>query len=423
MALSSRTYIIGVGMTSFVRPLTKKWDYPDMAREAGQLALQDARRQYKDIKAVVASYCYGEPTCGQRAVYELGLTGVPVYNVNNNCSSGSSALMLARRLVMSGVEDCVMAVGFEKMESGLSEKYTDRVSPVSKHMEQMVSLGGDRELINPKVNQFTSDVIKLFAYAAREYENKYPTKLTDTLVDIAFKNRKQGTNNPRASFQNLMSKEAIATKSMLFPPITFGMSSATADGSAAAIVCSEEYMTRNNLQDKAVEILAQNMVTDLPSSFEKSFIELSGFSMAKLAAEKCYAETGLKPDDVDVLEVHDCFSCNELFMYEALGLCPPGQGVNMVKNSEWRSNKDGGELLYLNKKWVVNPSGGLEAKGHPIGATGLAQCAELVWQLRGEAGKRQVEGAKIALQHNYGIGGAAVVTMYGKNRMETTAKL
>uniref|UniRef100_A0A2C9JSB8 Thiolase N-terminal domain-containing protein n=1 Tax=Biomphalaria glabrata TaxID=6526 RepID=A0A2C9JSB8_BIOGL len=421
--LMSRTFIIGVGMSKFVKPLTKAWDYPDMAREAGVQALTDARREYKDIKAVVASYCYGEPTCGQRAVYELGLTGVPIFNVNNNCSSGSSALMLARRMVTSGVEDCVMAIGFEKMEGGLSEKYNDRVSPVEKHMKHMVNLSADDQLISPKLNKMTSDVIKLFAYAAREYKKNYPDGVDEALVKIAFKNRKQGVNNPNASFQHLMSEEIIASKSVLCPPITFGMTAATADGGAAAIVCNGEYVVKNNLQDRAVEILSQNMVTDLPSSFEKSFMNLSGYSMARKASEKCYTETKLTSKDIDVFEVHDCFSCNELFMYEALQLCPPGKAVQMIQNSEWRTNKNGGELLYLDKKWVVNPSGGLESKGHPIGASGLAQCAELVWQLRGEANKRQVEGAKTAMQHNFGIGGAAVVTIYGNAGMNLMSKM
>ncbi|XP_005110322.1 non-specific lipid-transfer protein [Aplysia californica] len=412
--LSNRTYVIGVGMTRFFKPLTREWDYPDMARESGQAALADAGISYKDVQAVVASYCYGEPTSGQRAVYELGLTGVPVFNVNNNCSSGSTALMMARRLVMSGIEDCVLALGFEKMEGGLSEKYTDRTSPVKKHMDHMVDLGAKPGLISPNMNDMTSDVIKLFAYAAQEYMKKYPKGAQEALVQIAYKNRKQGVNNPRASFQKEMDMKTIATKAMLCPPITFGMTAATADGSAAVIVCSENFVKKHKLQDRAVEILAQNMVTDLPNSFERSFMDLSGYSMAREAAKKCFNETKLCPKDVDVFEVHDCFSCNELFMYEALGLCPEGTGVSLVENSEWKTNRNGGELLYLDKKWVVNPSGGLESKGHPIGASGLGQCAELVWQLRGEADKRQVEGAKVAMQHNFGIGGAAVVTMYGK---------
>lgn len=413
MAASAETFVVGVGMTKFCRPKTRKWDYPDMAREAGKEALADAGLSYSDINAVVASYCYGEPTCGQRAVYELGLTGVPVFNVNNNCSSGSSALMLARRLVMSGAEECVLAIGFEKMEGGLSEKYTDRISPVSRHMDHMASIGAEPGLISPQMNHMTSDVIKLFAYAAREYIDKHPQdKVKEALVKIAYKNRKQGTNNPRASFQSIMSMDTIANKATLCPPITFGMTAATADGSAAAIVCSEAFVRKRNLQRQAVKILSQHMVTDLPSSFERSFIDLSGFTMAKEAALKCFAQTGLTPKDIDLFEVHDCFSCNELLMYEALGLCSPGKGVSMVENSEWRQNKAGGELCYLDRKWVVNPSGGLESKGHPIGASGLAQCAELTWQLRGQAGKRQVEGAKRAMQHNFGIGGAAVVTVY-----------
>ena len=155
------------------------------------------------------------------------------------------------------------------------------------------------------------------------------------------------------------------------------------------------------------------MVTDTPSSLQgDSYINLSGFDMAKRAAEIVYANAGLEPKDVDVLEVHDCFSCAELFMYEALGLCPTGEGGALVDSGEWQDNDAGGQLFKLGGQWVVNPSGGLESKGHPIGATGLAQCAELCWQLRGQADKRQVQGAKIGLQHNFGVGGAAVVTLY-----------
>lgn len=412
--------MVGVGMTKFERPKSKDWDYPDMAKEAGEAALKDAGIPYSEVKAAVASYCYGEPTSGQRAVYELGLTGVPVFNVNNNCSSGSTALMLARRLVQSGIEDCVLAIGFEKMEGGLSERYTDRISPVGRHMDHMVAMGADPGVIQPRMNRMTSDVIKLFAYAAREYMDLYPQVTIEELAKIAQKNRKQGENNPRASFQKAPDIKSIVTKAVLCHPITFGMTAATADGSAAAIVCSEDFVRRHRLENKAVEILAQHMVTDLPSSFANSFRDLCGYSMAKQAAQQCYTDTGLTPADVQVFEVHDCFSCNELFMYEALQCVPEGQGLEMVNQSSWRGNREGGQLLYLANKWVFNPSGGLESKGHPIGATGLGQCAELVWQLRGEAGKRQVEGARVAMQHNFGIGGAAVVTMYRKYQSPTT---
>ncbi|KAL3870088.1 hypothetical protein ACJMK2_042701 [Sinanodonta woodiana] len=414
MTSAKRVFVVGVGQTKFHKPQTQPWDYPDMARESGQAALRDAGLSYEKIQAVVASYCYGEPTSGQRAVYELGLTGVPVYNVNNNCSSGSSALMLTRRLIQSGMEECVMALGFEKMERGLSERYTDRTSPVKRHMDHMVNIGADAEIIQPHMNNMTSDVIKLFAYAAREYLEKYPNAKSEDFVEIAFKNHKQSVNNLNASISREIPRDQIRSKLMLCSPITFWMSAPTADGSAAAIVCSEDFMKRHNLQSRAVEIIAQHMVTDMPSSFGKSFLNLSGYHMAKEAARKCYADSGLVAKDVDVLEVHDCFSCNELFMYEALQLAEEGNGVKLVHTSEWRKNRAGGELCYLGNRWVVNPSGGLESKGHPIGATGLAQCCELVTQLRGEASKRQVDGARVALQHNFGIGGAAVVTMYKK---------
>lgn len=257
------------------------------------------------------------------------------------------------------------------MERGLSETFTDRTSPVKRHVDHMVSMGAEPDLIRPDLNSFTSDVIKFFAYAAREYMHKYPQLTFDDLVHIAYKNRQHGVNNPRASFKNASSIERLGDKKrMLCYPITQGMSAATGDGGAAAIVCNESFMLKHNLQHKAVEIVAQNMVTDLPSTFAKSFMDLSGYSMAKRAAELCYQDSGLSPKDVDVLEVHDCFSCNELFMYEALGLAKEGQGIDLFRDGSWKKNKNGGELYHMGQ-WVVNPSGGLESKGHPIGATGL----------------------------------------------------
>lgn len=233
------------------------------------------------MDAVVASYCYGEPTCGQRAVYELGLTGVPVFNVNNNCSSGSSALMLARQLVLSGYS-CVLAVGFEKMERGLSEKYSDKVSPVGRHMDHMVDIGAKPGLIKPYFNAMTSDVIKLFAYAAREYMEKNKRCSLNEFIDIAFKNRKQGEQNPRACFQKAPTKKKIAERELCHP-IYSGTAAPTADGGAATVVCSERFVELNNMNNRAVEIAAQHMVTDLPSSFGRSFMDLCGYRFAQSA--------------------------------------------------------------------------------------------------------------------------------------------
>jgi acetyl-CoA acetyltransferase len=178
----------------------------------------------------------------------------------------------------------------------------------------------------------------------------------------------------------------------------------TSDGAAAAIVASEDFVNAHGLRDQAIEILGMTMTTDYASSYEGSMIKMVGSDMTKNGAQKVYQLSGIGPEDVDVVELHDCFSANELITYEALGLCPEGGAGEFI---------DSGAQTYGGKV-VVNPSGGLISKGHPLGATGLAQCAELTWQLRGTADKRQVEDARIALQHNLGLGGAAVLGIYRK---------
>jgi len=187
----------------------------------------------------------------------------------------------------------------------------------------------------------------------------------------------------------------------IYAPLTKLQCCPTSSGAAAAVLASADFVRENGLEERAVEIAGQAMATDFASTFE-SDIAMVGADMARSAALHVYEASGLGPEDVDVIELHDCFSTNELISYEALGLCEPGRGGELV---------DSGATTY-GGRWVVNPSGGLISKGHPIGATGLAQCAELTWQLRGEAEARQVEGARVGLQHNLGLGGAAVVTLY-----------
>ena len=258
------------------------------------------------------------------------------------------------------------------MESGLSQHFTDRTNPIQRHMDNMVELGADPALVQPYLNQFTSDVIKIFAYAAREYMDKHKNVSFEDLVKIAYKNRMHGQHNPRASIQKPTSMASIGDKKrMLSHPITAGMSAMTSDGGAAAIVCSQDFVVKHNLESKAIEILAQNMLTDLPSSFRDSYMDTAGCGMAKRAAEKCYQDSGLTADNVDVFEVHDCFSCNELFMYEALQMAPVGKGIELFNKGKWTRNRAGGEVYKMADKWVVNPSGGLVSKGHPIGATGI----------------------------------------------------
>uniref|UniRef100_A0A665VK63 Sterol carrier protein 2 n=1 Tax=Echeneis naucrates TaxID=173247 RepID=A0A665VK63_ECHNA len=392
---NNRVFVIGVGMTKFDKPgAQENRDYPDMAKEAGQKALADAGIPYSAIEQACVGYVYGDSTCGQRAIYHsLGLTGIPIINVNNNCSTGSTALFMARQLVLGGLADCVLALGFEKMERGsLSSKYMDRTNPMDKHMEVMINRYG--MVAAPAAPQ-------MFGNAGREHMEKYGTK-QEHFAKIAWKNHKHSTNNPYSQFQEEYSLEQVMNSRKVFDYLTLLQCCPTSDGAGAAVLASEAFVRKHHLENQAVEIVAQEMVTDLTSTFEEnSCIKMVGYDMSRLAAKKCYEAAGLKPSDVDVVELHDCFSANELITYEALGLCPEGKTALIDRGD----NTYGG-------KFVVNPSGGLISKGHPLGATGLAQCAELCWQLRGQAGKRQVPGAKVALQHNIGLGGAVVVALY-----------
>lgn len=387
--------MIGVGMTKFEKPGRRDdFGYPVMAKEAIEKALQDSKITYDKIEHACVGYVYGDSTCGQRALYEVGMTGIPVYNVNNNCSTGSTALFMARNLVLGGQAECVLALGFEKMERGsLSNKYTDRENPIEKHVICLANMADIEKA--PIAAQF-------FGNAGLEHMKKYGTTPVH-LAKIAYKNHLHSTNNPYSQFQDKYSLEEIMNSPKVTGPLTKLQCCPTSDGSGAAILASEDFVIAHNLQNQAVEILAMEMMTDLPSTFEdESAIKLVGYDMTKNAAQKVYAKAGCSASDVDVIELHDCFSANELITYEALGLCGEGEAGKFIDSG---NNTYGG-------KYVVNPSGGLISKGHPLGATGLAQCSELCWQLRGEAGKRQVPGAKLALQHNLGLGGAVVVTLY-----------
>ena len=394
--MGRKVFVVGVGMTKFEKPGSKDWDYPDMAKEAGSKALADAGIAYDLIEQAAVGYCYGDSTCGQRAVYQLGLTGIPVYNVNNNCATGSTALFMAKQFIEGGLADCALALGFEKMEKGsLGVKFQDRTNPMDKQFEVMVQLRDFAPA--PPAPQF-------FGNAGREHMERYGTT-REQFAKIGWKNHKHSVNNPYSQFQDEYSLQQILDAPVVYEPLTKLQCCPTSDGAGAAILASEDFVRRHNLQAQAIEILGMAMTTDFKSTFEeKSCIKLIGSDMTRKAAEKVYQQSGLGPENVDVIELHDCFSCNEMITYEALGLCPEGKGGAFVDSG---ANTYGGKV-------VINPSGGLISKGHPLGATGLAQCAELNWQLRGQADKRQVAGAKIALQHNLGLGGAAVVAMYRK---------
>jgi acetyl-CoA acetyltransferase len=395
--MSNKVFVAGVGMIQFKKPGTSE-NYDVMAEQAIRMALTDAGIEYSAVQQAYAGYVYGDSTCGQKALYRVGMTGIPVLNVNNNCATGSSALYLARQAVQSGVVDCALAVGFEQMNPGaLKSVWTDRPGALERANDLVHELVGDADV--------PSNAIRQFAGAGRAHMQKYGTKL-ETFASIRAKASRHAARNPLAVFRNVVTTEQVMADTVLWPGVlTRLMACPPTCGAAAALVVSEAFAKKHGLRTDVL-IAGQAMATDTPSTFEtRDMIRVVGFDITRLAAKLAYEQAGIGPKDIDVIELHDCFAQNELLTYEGLGLCPEGEAERLVNDGD---NTYGGE-------WVVNPSGGLLSKGHPLGATGLAQCYELTHQLRGSAADRQVEGARIAVQHNLGLGGAGVVTVYQKN--------
>jgi acetyl-CoA acyltransferase len=391
--MSRKVYVVGVGMTKFEKPGTKDGDYHDWAREAGEKALADSGVRYDEVEQGYVGYVYGESCSGHRAVYGLGMTGIPVFNVNSNCSTGSSALFLAAQAIRGGVAECTLALGFEKMQPGsLGTTFTDREQPIALHIDLLAQIS---EVKLPPAPW-------MFGAAGREHMREHGSE-PGHFAKIGHKNHKHSVANPYAQFQREYTLEEIEQAPEIYAPLTKLQCSPTSDGSAAAILAGEDFVERHGLAARAVEIVGQAMTTDFETSFStRTCKDVIGYDMNVEASRAVYEQSGLGPDDFQVIELHDCFSANELLLYEALGLCEEGEAPRLI---------DEGETTY-GGRWVVNPSGGLISKGHPLGATGLAQCAELTWQLRGEADGRQVEGVTASLQHNIGLGGTAVVTAY-----------
>jgi acetyl-CoA acetyltransferase len=390
--MSRDVFVSGVGMIPFTKPGANE-PYPQMAAKATQRALADAGIGYELVQQAYVGYVYGDSTAGQRAVYEVGMTGIPVVNVNNNCSTGSTALFLARQAVASGAAECVLALGFEQMTPGaLGSMFPDRPSPFE-HFSNLAD-----ELIDSDLPV----ALRYFGGAGLAHMQEFGTKL-ETFAKIRAKASRHAANNPLALFRNVVTEEDVLGAPVIWPGVmTRLMACPPTCGAAAAIICSQDFAKAHGL-DRRVRIRAQAMTTDTPVTFEaRDMREVVGFSMARAAAQQVYEAAGIGPQDIDVVELHDCFAHNELISYEALGLCPVGGAEKFVCDGD---NTYGGKV-------VTNPSGGLLSKGHPLGATGLAQCFELTHQLRGTADKRQVGNARLALQHNLGVGGACVVTLY-----------
>ena len=391
--MSRKVYVTGVGMIPFAKPGASS-PYHAMGYRAARAALDDAGLAYDEVEQAYAGYVYGDSTSGQKALYQLGMTGIPIINVNNNCSTGSTALFLARQAIESGAADCVLALGFEQMNPGaLGSVFTDRPTPFDAFDEVTDRLVGKPEI---------PLALRYFGGAGLAHMRKYGTPL-ESFARVRAKASRHAVNNPLALFRKEVSTQDVLDAPEIWPGVmTRLMACPPTCGAAAALLVSEDFARRHKLRTD-VYIAGQAMTTDRPGTFDSNdMMRVVGYDMSRAAARKVYEQSGLAPEDLDVVELHDCFAHNELITYEALGLCPEGGADKFIRDGD---NSYGGKV-------VTNPSGGLLSKGHPLGATGLAQCFELTHQLRGSAGARQVAGARVALQHNLGLGGACVVTMY-----------
>ena len=393
--MERRVHVAGVGMIPFTKP-GRSNDYDVMGERAVRAVLADSGVAYDQVQQAYVGYVYGDSTSGQAALYRVGMSGIPVVNVNNNCATGSTALWAARQAVESGAAECVLALGLEQMQPGaLTPKWTDRPIPTQRFSDLLEELHGFDETL-PRAAQ-------LFGGAGLEYSETYGVD-PSLFAKISVKARAHAARNPYAVFREPVTEQQVLDSPHLFGPVTRLQACPPTCGAAAAILCSAEFAEAHGLRTD-VAIKAQAMASDLPESFDdKSMIKLVGGVLTRQAAGQVYERSGVDPRDIGVVELHDCFTVNEVLCYESLGLVDEGGSEKFVQNGD---NTYGGRV-------VVNPSGGLMSKGHPLGATGLAQCTELVWQLRGQAEQRQVGDVNLALQHNLGLGGVGVVTLYEK---------
>lgn len=364
--------IAGVGMHPFGR--FPERNLKDLARVATIRALEDARLGIKDIDAVYSANSLGgvltgqEQIRGQTVMREVGIEGVPIVNVENACASGSTALREAILSVRAGVADCVLVVGFEKMF------IDDRDATLN-----ALRSAADLDVVAGLGLQFTA----VYAMRLRKLIDEGALTLDD-LVDVSVKSHDNGSRNPYAQYQKPVTAEEVVSSRRIADPLTLLMCSSICDGAAAVVV------TRTGVVDPDGRPRVAVRASALRSGETRDNEPMA--SVATLCAQEAYEESGVGPDDLNVLEVHDAMAPGELLYYEQLGLCDEGESGRLLRSGE---TSFGGTR-------VVNPSGGLSSRGHPVGATGLAQIAELTWQLRGAAGPRQADDARLALAQNSG---------------------
>jgi sterol carrier protein 2 len=391
--MTNKVIVAGVGMTPFKKPGQSE-TYDLMGAAAVRSALADANCDYSAVQAAHVAFTMCDSGAAQQTLYKVGLTGLPITNVSNACASGTTALYLAFQAVKYGAADCVLALGFEQMFSGALplSGYEDRPPIVEKHLNLLPEEERQADF---------APLFRFYGAAGQEYCDRYGLDPA-IFADVTVKARRHGQHNPLAIFREPVTREYVLASRHIYGPLTKLQCCPPTSGAAAALVVSEHFARQHGM-NTMVEIAAMSLRSDGISSFESgSMMNAVGYDMVVEGARDVYTVAGIGPDDVDVIELTDNFSCNELITYDALGLCAKGNAGQLIQD---------GDTTY-GGRFVVNPSGGMLSRGHPLGATGLAQCAELTWQLRGTAEKRQVEGARIGLQQTMGFTNAGGLAVY-----------
>jgi acetyl-CoA acyltransferase len=377
-------YVVGVGMTPFARHEGKT--VVDLGSWAIRDALTDAGLPFEAVEAAWCGHVAQGSTAGQKVVGAVGQTGIPVMNVENACASGTTAFRGAYMQVASGLADVALAVGFERMGRG--------ALPMPK------TPGEKSETSPPKQEPSKKPpppFPSLFAGLFREHSRRYGTTV-EQMAKVGVKNHHHGALNPRAQYRDEVTVQQVLEAREIADPLTLLMCCPTGSGSAAALLCSED--VARQAEGEAIRILASTLVSEAANTTGDALHGVVEINTR--AAGMAYDLAGVKPEDVEVCELHDCFAIAEIVHYENLGFCERGEGGRFIDEG---MSAIGGQV-------TVNPSGGLLAKGHPLGATGVAQVFEIVTQLRGEAGDRQVREARIGLTHCQGFGGATGVHIF-----------
>jgi acetyl-CoA C-acetyltransferase len=392
--MTAEIVIAGVGMIPFRKPGQSE-SYDVMGARAAHAALDDAGIGYSLVEQAVCGYVYGDSCAGQAALYHLDINGIPIFNVNNNCASGSSAFALAVQALEAGQVECALALGFEQMNPGaIDVVFPDKTSPLARFEEAIarsMDLSDAEREAPPAISMFGAQVDALLELGVTE----------ETLAAVAVKSRQHAATNENAIFRDPLTVDEILAQPPIFRSLRRNYACPPSCGAAAVVVCTAEFARSHGIQAD-VRLAGRGWASDRREYLNGGALDIMFQALSRDAANKAYQDAGIGPADVDVIELHDCFTSNELATYSALGLCREEELNDFVASGQ---GTYGGSC-------VINPSGGLLAKGHPLGATGLAQITELTWQLRGEAGLRQVEGARVGLQHNGGLGSAGFVHIF-----------